>query len=249
MRISYGYSFKEPSLFQLYVDTFDYVGDTKLKHESLHNIELSFLFTPLPNLKLRLDGFTTLMSDLIIMEYSSLQGDPFNGITGRYYPSQDYNANLYGFEISIDAAIKQWNLYAHYNFLYSTLDRTDKDTIADTEADSRITEDAMHRIKFGASYANDYFTSDLAMFVVAGTPKTKSAFPWRNEKYATPAYALFQPQITFALPANFGFMLSGSIALSENMTQSPTWRYYYEKEGVPVDRYTFTISLQYPFHK
>ena len=247
MRISYGYSFKEPSLFQLYVDTFDYVGDTRLKHESLHNVELSFLFTPLPNLKFRLDGFTTLMNDLIIIEYSSLQGDPFNGITGRYYPNQDYNANLYGFEASVDSTIKQWNLYAHYNFLYSTLDKTDKDTTADSIADSRITEDAMHRFRIGASYVNDKLSADLAMFVVAGTPKTRSAFPWQNEKYATPAYALFQPQITFALPANLGFMLSGSIALSENMTTSPTWRYYYEKEGVPVDRYTFTMALQYPF--
>ena len=246
MRASYGYSFKEPSLYQLYVDTFDYVGDPNLIHESLHNVELSFLFTPLHNLKIRLDGFATFMNDLIIMEYSSLQGDRFNGIRGRYYPNQDNDANLYGFEFSIDSTLDHWNLYAHYNFLYSTLDKT-QDAASDTSADSRITEDAMHRIRLGASYVNDTFTADLALFVVAGTPKTNSAFTWKTDKYATPAYAVLQPQMTFALPANFGFMLSGSIAFSENMLESPTWHYYYEKEGVPVDRYTFTMALQYPY--
>ncbi|MBS7380657.1 MAG: hypothetical protein KIG72_05255 [Bradymonadales bacterium] len=53
--------------------------------------------------------------------------------------------------------------------------------------------------------------------------------------------------MTVALLANLGFMLSGSYAFSEGMTKSPTYRYYYEREEIPVARNSVSLSLQYPF--
>ena len=64
---------------------------------------------------------------------------------------------------------------------------------------------------------------------------------------ATAFYAIVQPQVTVALPANLGLMLSGSDAFSEGMTKSPTYRYYYEREEIPVARNSVSLSLQYPF--
>ena len=251
MRVSYGYSFKEPSLYQLYIDTFDYVGDPTLDPETLHNVELSMLFTPLSNLKIRLDAFVTFMNNLIIMRTSALQGDAFNGTENRYIPAQDSNANLFGFEVSSDYTInRNWNIYAHYNFLYSkrSFHTDDIDINNDYYNYNDIPDDARHRIRLGASYFDENVTADLAMFGVFGTPKTKSSFNWRKD-YATPAYAIIQPQVTIALPANLGLMLSGSFALSEGMSSAPTWHYYYEKEGVPVDRYTLSLMLKYPYRK
>ena len=251
MRLSYGYAFKEPSLYQLYVDTFDYVGDPSLNPETLHNIELSFLFTPLSNMKIRLDAFGTFMQNLIIMRTSPFQGDSFSGTDNRYIPAQDSNANLLGFELSTDVSInRNWNIYGHYNYLYTkrTFHKDDIDINNDYYKYNNIPDDARHRIKLGASYFDEKITADLALFGVFDTPKTISSFTWR-EDYHTPPYAIIQPQLTIALPANLGLMLSGSIALSEGMTSAPTWHYYYEKEGVPVDRYTISLMLKYPYRK
>ena len=62
-------------------------------------------------------------------------------------------------------------------------------------------------------------------------------------------YAILQPQITVALPANLGLMFQASYAFSEGMTKSPTYKYYYEKDQVPVSRYSLMLSLTYPFKK
>lgn len=260
MRLSYGYSFKEPSLYQLYVDTFDYKGNPDLKPETLHNVELSFLFTPTYYLKLRLDTFATLMNNLIIMQYSANDDIRYLGELGRFIPTQHDNegANIFGFELSVDAAInKNWTIYSHYNFLYSY--RTYKELEETTEnsdkthkikTDSLVPDDAMHRFRLGTTYMNDYVTTDVAFFLVGGTPTTKSNTGWKSRlTYSTPIYAIFQPQVTVGLPYNLGIMLQGSYAFSEGMTESPTYKFYYEKENIPTSRYSFMFSLMYPFRK
>ncbi len=241
MRLSYGYSFKEPSLYQLYAYTYEYAGDPKLEPENLHNIELSFLFTPTYFMKIRMDAFATFMDNLIITKYETKLANATQGISGRYMPKQAENgAQIYGFELSYNASFgKNWEFYTHYNFLYS-LGKFNEGK------KSLVPDDAMHRFKLGATYMNDNLTADLAMFLVGGTPETDSNYA-SNEKYKTPFYAIFQPQITVALPLDIGLMLQGSYAFSENMTKSPTYRYYYEKQSVPVPRYSIMMSLQYPF--
>ncbi|MBR4986783.1 MAG: TonB-dependent receptor [Proteobacteria bacterium] len=254
MRLSYGYSFKEPSLYQLYIDTFDYRGNPDLKPETLHNVELSFLFTPAYFMKIRLDAFVTLMNNLIIMQYSTKHAIATLGEAGRFIPTQKEGegANIYGFELSLDTTIgKNWNLYTHYNFLYSNRTYSDIETEdSTTKTDPLVPDDAMHRFKLGATYMNDYLAADLAFFLVGGTPTTKSNSGWKSRTtYSTPLYAIFQPQVTVGLPHNLAIMLQGSYAFSEGMTESPTYRFYYEKENVPVSRYSVMFSLMYPFKK
>lgn len=235
MRLSYGYSFKEPSLYQLYSSNIDYEGEPDLNPEKLHNVELSFLFTPLYFMKIRLDGFASWISDLIVVNYNTDLGDKAHGIEGRYTPKQDGDAQIYGFELSLDSAIGQnWNIYTHYNFLYLT---GDKDLNSG---------DAMHRFKLGATFMNDWVTADVAAFLVGGSQKITSAFEHRG-RYAVPFYAILQPQVTAHVGANIGVMVQGSYAFSEGMLDSPTNRFYYEKEGIPVNRYSVMLSLIYPF--
>ncbi|MCL2325109.1 MAG: TonB-dependent receptor [Proteobacteria bacterium] len=246
MRVSYGYAFKEPSLYQLYVDMFDYLGDTKLKSETLHNVELSMLFTPAYFLTLRADLFATFMSDLIRMDFIETPDRGFVGIPGLYHPVQDSGARILGFEISANANIaKNWNLYTHYNFLHSQ--RIYENSSDDQ--DTNIRDDAMHRFRLGATYTSDAFIADLAFFLVSQSPKVKTARPGSDDGYSTPLYAILQPHVTVALPANIGFLVQGSLAFSEKMTASPTYRYYYETEGVPVGRYSVMFSLLYPFKR
>lgn len=258
MRLSYGYSFKEPSLYQLYVDMLDYLGNANLKPETLHNVELSFLFTPAYFMKIRLDTFATLMNNLIIMQYDTKYAINPLGEAGRFIPTQTEGegANIFGFELSLDTAIGQnWNLYAHYNFLYSyrtykDIEEKNNEKSEKLDVDQIVPDDAMHRFKLGATYMNDYLAADLAFFLVGGSPTTKSNSGWSNRKtYQTPLYAIFQPQVTVGLPHNLALMLQGSYAFSEGMTESPTYKFYYEKENIPVSRYSVMFSLMYPFKK
>ncbi|MBQ1267431.1 MAG: TonB-dependent receptor [Proteobacteria bacterium] len=255
MRMSYGYSFKEPSFYQLYVDTFDYLGNPELKPETLHNVELSFHFTLTYYMKIRLDAFATLMNNLIIMQFDTKHALSSLGESGRFTPTQEEGkgANIYGFELSLDTAIgKNWKLYTNYNFLYSyrTYANIDSDDDKGIQTDHLVPNDAMHRFKIGATYMNDYLATDFAFFLVGGTPKTQSDSGWKSRPtYATPLYAIFQPQLTVGLPYNLGVMLQGSYAFSEGMTESPTYKFYYEKENIPVSRYTFMFSIMYPFKK
>lgn len=266
MRLSYGYAFKEPSLYQLYADSLDYHGNDKLTNEDVHNVELSFLFTPTYFMKIRFDAFASFISNLITVSFDSeSQNYKVYGIDGRYTPTQNYGANIYGFELAFDSAIgKNWNIYAHYNFLYSEYTNTDtKNTDTETATatktikDKRIPDDAMHRFKIGATFQNEWITADLSAFLVGGSPETTSVFPNVSgktgtdsndpEKYAVPFYAIVQPQITAHLGANIGAMVQGTYTFSENMTKSPTHKFYFEKEGVPVPRYSVMFSLIYPF--
>ncbi len=253
MRLSYGFSFKEPSLYQLYINTFDYIGNTKLDSEKLHNVELSFLFTPAYFMKIRLDGFYSHMQNLIIMKYDDKQSINILGEPARYTPDQSDGANIGGFELSMDTTIGQnWNIYAHYNFLYGKIDHNgdDDQTANAKDFNNNIQDDARHRIKLGATYTNDYLVADLALFMVADTPETKSNSNWKSrETYSTPFYAILQPEVTVGLPADIGLMVQGSYAFSEGFDRSPTYRFYYEKEGVPVSRYSIMFSLLYPFKK
>ena len=243
MSLSYGHAFKQPSLYQLYVDTFDYLGSPRLKSEQLENVELAFLFTPTYFLKIRLDSFFTYMQNLIVMRFDSSLQEKFSGISGKFTPKQDSDAYLAGFEISLDAMLKnEWKLYTHYNFLFSQF-KHDADS---STKDEHIPDDAMHRIKLGATYTGQFLTADLAMFIVAGTPKTQSAFEWKGKTSVSP-YAILQPQITFSLPANIGLTFQASYAFSDYSIESPAYRYYYEKEGVPVNRYSLLLALQYPY--
>ncbi len=250
MRLSYGYSFKEPSLYQLYISSDDYVGNARLEPETLHNMELSFLFTPMYAMKIRASGFITFMRNLIIMQYDDNVYTQ-SGNMGAYTPKQESSsATIGGFELSFDMMLTpQWALYTHYNFLYSKRDFELSLTGTDADHDANsgfVPDDAMHRLKFGATYTTDALVADLAWFMVGGSPKSAS---YKNRhSWQTPFYAIFQPQITVALPANLGLMISGSYAFSEGMTKSPSYRYYYEKEGIPVPRYSVGIALQYPFH-
>ena len=244
MRLSYGHAFKQPSLYQLYVDTFDYLGDPNLKPEQLENAELAFLFTPTYFMKIRLDSFFTYMTNLIVMRFDNNLHEKFSGISGKFTAKQDSDAYLGGFEISLDTSIgESWNLYSHYNFLYSRF-KHDKNS---SSKDDQIPDDAMHRIKLGATYSNKLLTADLAMFVVAGSPKTQSAFAWKDKNQIS-AYAILQPQLTLSLPADIALTFQASYAFSDYSVESPAYRYYYEKEGVPVNRYTLLLSLQYPYY-
>ena len=244
MRLSYGHAFKQPSLYQLYVDTFDYLGDPNLKPEQLENAELAFLFTPTYFMKIRLDSFFTYMTNLIVMRFDNNLHEKFSGISGKFTAKQDSDAYLGGFEISLDTSIgESWNLYSHYNFLYSRF----KHDANSSSKDNQIPDDAMHRIKLGATYSNHLLTADLAMFIVAGSPKTQSAFDWKDKNQIS-AYAILQPQLTLSLPADIALTFQASYAFSDYSVESPAYRYYYEKEGVPVNRYTLLLALQYPYY-
>lgn len=249
MRLSYGYAFKEPSLYQLYIYSDEYVGNARLNPETSHNVELSFLFSPLYSMKIRLGGFVTFMDNLIIMQYDESVTTK-SQTRGAYTPKQDDSrATIGGFEVSFDYEINtQWNLYSHYNFLYSyrDYDISVKSTEVAMKIDKHLVpDDAMHRAKLGTTYTTDSFVADLALFLVGGSPKSESI--QQRHMWQTPFYAIVQPQVTVALPANLGLMLSGTYAFSEGMTKSPTYRYYYEREGIPVPRYSVSLSLQYPF--
>ena len=247
MRLSYGYAFKEPSLYQLYINTDNYVGNARLNPETLHNVELSFLFTPIYSMNIRAGGFVTFMNNLIVMQYDD-EVVTSSGNKGAYTPKQeDSSAMIGGFELSMDTHINnQFSLYAAYSFLYSKRDfdvrlsKSEKNDIGQF-----VPYDAMHRAKLGMSYLTDSLSMDLAWFLVGGSPKSASYM--KRPYWQTPFYAIFQPQVTIALPHRLGLMLSGSYTFSEGMTKSPTYHYYYEKEGVPVPRYSVAISLQYPF--
>lgn len=247
MRLSYGYSFKEPSLYQLYISSEKYVGNARLEPETLHNIELSFLFSPLYSMNIRAGGFITFMENLIIMQYDNEIISPLGG-HGAYTPKQESSsAMIGGFELSLDWNITdQWKLYSSYNFLYSSRAFEVNLTGEQSEIDNNLVpDDAMHRFKLGASYVSDAFVADVGWFMVGGSPNSASYM--RRPSWKTPFYAICQPQVTVALPANFGLMISGSYAFSKGMTKSPLYRYYYEKEGVPVPRYSVSLALQYPF--
>ena len=171
-----------------------------------------------------------------------------SGNKGAYTPKQeDSSAMIGGFELSMDTHINnQFSLYAAYSFLYSKRDfdvrlsKSEKNDIGQF-----VPYDAMHRAKLGMSYLTDSLSMDLAWFLVGGSPKSASYM--KRPYWQTPFYAIFQPEVTIALPHRLGLMLSGSYTFSEGMTKSPTYHYYYEKEGVPVPRYSVAISLQYPF--
>ena len=186
-------------------------------------------------MKIRLDGFASWINDLIIVSYDKESNDLSHGIDGRYRPRQESDAQIYGFELSLDSSIGQnWNIYTHYNFLY-------------LDSDKKLNSgDAMHRFKLGATFMNDWVTADVATFLVGGSQETDSAFDYRG-KYEVPFYAILQPQVTAHVGANIGLMLQGSYAFSEGMLDAPTNRFYYEKEGIPVSRYSVMFSLIYPF--
>lgn len=249
MRLSYGYAFKAPSLYQLYIYSDTHVGNARLKPETLHNAELSFLFSPIYAMKIRAGGFITFMKNVIIMQQDNGVRTK-SGTNGAITPKQDNSeATIGGFELSFDYAINpQWNVYAFYDFLYSHRDydlSSGGENASETIDRHLVPYDAKHRAKFGASYMTDAIRADLAFFLVGGYPESESED--RRKSWKTPFYAIAQPQITIALPANLGLMLSGSYAFSEGMTKSPTYRYYYEREGIPVSRYSISASLQYPF--
>lgn len=251
MRLAYGYAFKEPSLYQLYVNTYDVVGNPMLKPEELHNVELAFLFTPTYFMKIRLDGFATFMDNLIIMQYDKNLSLDSAGIAGRFTPKQTgEGAYIFGFELSLDTSIgDNWSLYSHYNFLYSKRNydyTTASEEVDDDIEKDRVPDDAMHRFKVGATYMSDRVAADLAFFLVGGTPRTESN-DTKVGSYQTPFYAIIQPQVSINVGADIGIILQGSYAFSEGMTKSPTYRYYYEKQGIPVSRYSFMVGLQYPF--
>ena len=149
----------------------------------------------------------------------------------------------------MDAQINsQFSLYAGYSFLYSKRDfevQLSGDENGKSKIDKFVPYDAMHRAKLGMTYLTDSLSMDLAWFLVGGSPKSASYM--KRPYWQTPFYAIFQPQVTIALPYRLGLMLRGSYTFSEGMTKSPTYQYYYEKEGVPVPRYSVAISLQYPF--
>ena len=248
MRVSYGYSFKEPSLYQLYVDTFDVVGNSELKPETLHNIELSFLFTPFYFMKIRFDAFASIMDNLIIMSFAENKGMANLGEDGRYTPTQKSGegANILGFELGFDTAIgTNWDIYAHYNFLYSMRTYKTDDDIGDSDL---VPDDAMHRLKIGATYRNDFLTADLAAFLVGGTPRTASQTGWGSrDTYKTPVYAILQPHVAVNVGADIGLSVGGSFAFSEGFESAPTHKYYYEKEGTPVNRYSVMFTAFYPY--
>ncbi len=271
MRISIGNAFKNPSPFQFYADTFDYLpgllGEDGLKREKIHNIELSLAFTPTYFLSFRLDGFASYMQDLISYEYVSSEqkssvvsygsfGSRFIGELGKYRAIQNTDAWITGFEFSLNAKLNtNWDIYTHYNFLYSKMSNTENGG----GFDENIVDDARHRFKLGFSYVDEHVSADLATFLVSSSPATDSVFvDAKNQlssvhengnKYSNPFYAILQPAVTVGLPANLGFSVQGSMVLSENMLSSPTYRYYYETEAVPVSRYSVMFSLVYPFRE
>lgn len=247
-RVSYGYSFKEPSLYQLYVDMTDYKGNADLKPETLHNVELSTLFNPWYFLTLRLDAYATIMSNLITMNWDTRLKEEFIGIVGKFTPTQNSGANLFGFELSVDAKIASaWTIYSHYNFLYSM--RTYEKGAKDTD-EKRIKDDAMHRFRLGASYVSEHVTADLAFFLVSASPNIALEERLSATKSGEPSlYAILQPHVTIRLPANFGLLVQGSFAFSKGMTQTPSYRYYYESRGIPVSRYSAFFALTYPYQR
>ena len=265
MRLSYGYSYKEPSLYQLYADQFDYVGNPDLVAETLHNAELSLLFNPTPYLTLRLDGYATFMNNLITIETVSDHERNYLGILDYYKPQQYSGANIFGFEFSANAKLSDaWNLYAHYNFVYSrrvfddsvivNLPDEKEETTVDYSNYDLVPGDAPHRFTIGAIYTNDFINADLSMMLVSGTDEINLAFEKDKISYtshfdAVPIYAVLQPHVSVRLPANFGLMVQGGFVFSEGILDSPSRRYYYEKAGVPVNRYSGMVSVFYPFNK
>ena len=261
-RLSYSYATYEPSWQHRYLLTKDAVGELSIKQENIHNAELALIFDPLDNLHIQINGFGSFFNHL-----SGIY--PFN--LPKYISTYIQSGSNYivGAEFLIDADIAQaWHLAASYNFLYSRLKEFSTwNKILATPDETNpyppnsfinswlrfrynaIPEDTRHQIKLSATYTNDMIRSGVAFFILAGTPTTNSQYTWRSAPYAISAYAILQPHISIALPANLGLMAQGSYAFSRGMTESPTYRYYYEREGVPVNRYSVMLSLLYPFKK
>ena len=250
-RVFYGFATHQPSIHQQNLAMDDQVGPIYLnqqpfKKETTHQVDLAFLFTPTEHFHINLDGFVSL----------------FDHASGRYpfpakqkYDLQSNGGYIAGGTLGLDASIANaWQLAASYHFLYSKLDSFEVENVSDSVKTLHYTyssfpEDTRHQIKLSTSYTNDYVRTGVAMFILVDAPKTLSGFSWKNDIYSIPTYAVLQPHVSVSLPANLGVMLQGSYAFSENMLDSPTYRYYYEREGVPVSRYSVMLSLLYPFAK
>lgn len=246
-RMSYAYATHVPSLQQRYLNTSDLVGSEKITKEGMHNADLALMFDPLETLHIQINGFGSFFDHLSGLYPSNQPGT----VLGYIQSDAGY---IIGAELMLNAIFAQaWHLDASYSIMHSELD-TFTFTSPTTHILTRyqypsIPEDTSHQIKLSASYTNDSIKAGLALFVLAGAPETVSGYVWRKDPFAIPAYAVLQPHISVALPVNLGMMVQGSYAFSEGMTDSPTYRYYYEREGVPVSRYSVMLSLLYPFRK
>ena len=251
-KINYSYAMNEPTFYEL--DEFIKTESSKssnLDKETIHHVELDFLITPIDSLSMTIGGYYSNIKNLILYNYQSDRSDETKQ---RLAPHNDSDANIYGSELNITANINNsWQLYGYYNFLYSQ--RKEHDINPSVITDKRFKDDSMHRLKLGFTYTNEFLCADLATFLVAGTPDTVSEYNryrdkdfWRSS-YHIPLYFIIQPSISVKLPANFGIAIHGSYAFSEDMAQSPSYRFYYEKEGLPVNRYSFLFSLMYPYQK
>ncbi len=246
-RMSYAYATHMISLQQRFLNTADLIGNTKITKEGMHNANLSLMFDPLETLHIQINGFGSFFDHLSGLYPSNQQGTVFG-----YIQSDD--GYIIGAELILNATIAQaWHLDASYSVMHTELETftcTSPTTGILTKYQyPAIPDDASHQVKLSASYTNDSIRAGLALFVLAGAPETVSGYVWRKDPFAIPAYAVLQPQVSVALPANLGVMVQGSYAFSEGMTDSPTYRYYYEREGVPVSRYSVMLSLLYPFKK
>lgn len=238
-RVSYSTAFREPSMWQLYVDHVDALGTPDLTPETLQNIELS-LIARFESYLLRLDGFVTLMDNLILNDFNTELAEPLLGISGKFNPRQTGNeARMFGFEASARGDItRELSFFAFYNFLISEAKLCSDCDFEDIEYD------APHRVGAGLAYNTDELLASLKVHFVSETLDRNND---GTETQTVPPYVLLQPQIRVRLPYDFGALLQGSYALSEGLGKAPTQNYYYETLAVPVPRFTFLLGLNYPY--
>ena len=249
-RFSYATAFREPSMWQLYIDHVDARGNAGLESETLQNFEFSTIARLAKRWTLRLDGFFTLMDNLILNDFNRDPelAVPYLGIQGKFNPRQTGNtARMGGLEVSVRAEVTEaFSLFAHYNWLRSDARRCDG---CDFQA---IDYDAEHSGGVGVAYSGLDSTASLKAHFVGPTVDSTLVDVSDPENPVTiertvPFYTILQPHIRVRLPGAFAAFAQGSYALSEGLSDVPTRDFYYETLNVPVPRFSFLVGLGYPY--
>jgi len=238
LRASAGTAFKEPAMWQLYIDHIDAQGNPQLTPERLVNVEGGVSWQAFDPLELRLDGFSTWMKDIIDNQFdASLAIEELAAVGhphfGMFHPSQrKATARLSGLEASARFRLAEtWNAGLAYSYL-----------LTDDGSGAELAYDSPHKATF---FAIRRYPQGLA--------SVKVHFVGRSLDYGStpalevPAYWLFQLRSQTELGAGLALGVSASFVVSEGLGTTTGHLAYDEMLSAPVPRYVLAVDLAYPF--
>lgn len=238
IRLSYGSAFKEPAMWQLFIDHLDATGNRNLKPETLHNVELSFAWDVRRWFRWRVDVFYTRMTNIILNNWVP-DADPSRQhvFQGRFQPSQqDGVAHFVGVEAEIRSQItKHVQFFVNYSFLDARFDPTTGSTF-------RLDYDSQHKINAGFAAVFKRFSAAIKVHWVFRTEDKGS-----GTKQPVGSYTLYQLRLRADLYAGLTLGAQVSYVDSGGASSALGKSRYYEMLGVPVPRWTFLTELAYPF--